>query len=97
MPILVGKMDTRRQTFFWAFEQYFGSRVGRRSVPVTLQYSFFGEASGFIQEGCHYLTRGIEMVGVRIRLISILARTKDVPIRNQRLRALLQLLFWWRL
>jgi hypothetical protein len=58
MPILVGKMDTRRQTLLRAFQEYFDGGMGNRSVPVTFQYSFFGETSGFVQEGRKCVTRG---------------------------------------
>ena len=52
-------MNTLRQTFFGAFEEYFNSGMGSRSRPVTFQHAFFSEAPGGIQEGLQCLTRGI--------------------------------------
>ena len=48
MPILVKKMDTRRQTFFWAFQEYFDGGVSVRSIAIALQNSFRGEAPGIV-------------------------------------------------
>jgi hypothetical protein len=64
VPILVGKMDPRRQTLFWTFEKYFDSGTGGRSVSVTLEHSFAGEAPSVVQEGFQRLTRGIVPAGM---------------------------------